>query len=150
MPRWPYLWPALLIPTYVLNPAFYLAHYWSGSVAHRFLYILVLFMALIAGFALSAGMAATHYWRTLQIEGGRIRLSPLLRMPCCLRWSWQARMLVDGRLELPVAQASLEWVGRTLLLHGHPEVEVRLGRGARAERIAQWLQDQGMPTPVGR
>ena len=59
-------------------------------------------------------------------------------------------MLVDGRLELPVAQASLEWVGRTLLLHGHPEVEVRLGRGARAERIAQWLQDQGMPTPVGR
>jgi hypothetical protein len=153
VPRWPYLWPLLLVPAYALNPVFNLARSWNETAGHRAFGLLLLLAALVGGLLISGGLLASQYWRELRIEAGRLTIRPAIQLPRGLRWclgSYLARIYKDGHLELPLNQAGLEWVGRTLLLHGHPEMDVRLGRGERAERVAKWLVAHGLPEPVGR
>lgn len=152
-PRWPFLWPLLMVPAYALNPAFNLARSWNGSAGHRLFGILILFAALFGGALVSVSMLASQRWRELRIEAGRVQIKPIIQLPRWFRWclgSHLASIHRDGRLEVPLDRTSLEWVGKTLLLHGHPEMDVRLGRGDRAERIAQWLITHGLSEPVGR
>jgi hypothetical protein len=150
MPRWPFFWPMLLIPAYGMNPVFSLARNWHGSMGTRSFSILLLFAALFGGLAISVSALTSNHWRELRVEGECLILKSAIQVPRWARWSWQATAFKNGLLEIPLPQVSLEWVGKTLLLHGHPEMDVRLGRGKSAERIAQWLTTHGFSQPVGR
>ena len=50
-----------------------------------------------------------------------------------------ARLRRDGQIRIPVPSATLEWVGRTLLLHSTPDLGVNLGRAASAEAVSDVL-----------
>ncbi len=153
LPRWPYFWPLLVIPAYGLNGVLNLGKAWHGPFWERSLGILMLVVWLMAGCLMATGIMASR-WRELRLENGRLLLKPgLERFPRWVRWTLNpaaAQAYREGQLAIPLAQASLEWVGTKLLLHGHPEIEVALGRGPRAETIARWLCDQGLASPVGR
>jgi hypothetical protein len=150
LPRWPFLWPFLAIPAHVLNPILGLARNWNGSPGYRVLGVAMLLAGVVLGIALSLGSLAIRHRRELSVDSAGILLRPVVRVP---RWLHDPRLFRtyrDHRLEIPRAQASLEWVGKSLL-HGDPDQEdVHLGRGSRAERIAHWLVAQGFPEPVGR
>lgn len=153
LPRWPYFWPLLVIPAYGLNGVLNLGRAWHGSFWERVLGVLMLVVWLTLGCTMAVGILASR-WRELRLENGQLLLKPGLNgFPRWVRWTLNpaaAQAYRDGELAIPLAQASLEWVGRKLLLHGHPEVDVPLGRGQRAELIAQWLCDRGLSAPVGR
>lgn len=152
-PRWPYLWPLLLIPIYGLNGALNLGRSWHGSLWEKGLGLVLMMGWLLVGCSMVVGIIATT-WRELRIDDGRLYLESRARaIPRWMRWLWNpqaSRAFREGQLEIDLAQASLEWVGKTLLLHGHPDTDVRLGRGGRAELIATWLMNQGLSSPVGR
>jgi len=151
--RWPYFWPLVVIPAYGLNGVLNLGRAWHGPFWERSLGVLMLVLWLTAGCLMATGIMASR-WRELRLENGRLLLKPgLERFPRWVRWTLKpaaAQAYREGQLAIPLAQASLEWVGTKLLLHGHPEIEVPLGRGSRAEAIAKWLCDQGLASPVGR
>jgi hypothetical protein len=153
MPRWPFLWPVLALLLYAVNGAFHLVRNWHGTPWQVAGSVLILLLWLAAGASMAVGSLASR-WRELSLENGQIRLRPAIEgIPRWALWCFNpqaSRAFREGRLEIPLAGASLEWVGKSLLLHGHSETEVRLGRGERAERIARWLTAHGMPEPVGR
>ena len=114
MPRWPFLWPALLVPAYLINPAFHLTRSWNGPLRFRLLGILLVVASLVCGALLSVGALASHHWRELRIERGCIFLKPAFQVPHWARWCYnpgQSRTFKEGFLEFSLDQASLEWVG---------------------------------------
>ncbi|MCE1228904.1 MAG: hypothetical protein LWX11_05390 [Firmicutes bacterium] len=154
MPRWPFLAPVGIVLAYAFNTSMQMVNVWRGGTpGWRWMAVLMTLAGLLLGCVMAAGMLASR-WKEIRVGDGRIELIPWLAGRS--RWAlllWNppaARMVKAGFIEIPLSQASLEWVGKGLLLHGHPDWEIRLGRGTKAERIAQWLQERGLPKPVGR
>lgn len=82
--KWRYLWPAVWVPTYLLNPSLNLWRTESDSPVHVLLWMLLLVLSIAGGLGLSAGVAASQCWRELRAEPNRILLRPLLQLP---RWA---------------------------------------------------------------
>ncbi len=148
LPRRTLLWPCLAGLGMALNALFQASRLWP----ERPWPALGLGLLGLAAGVLLALQGLVFRWAELGCDGARLVLKPgggLARLP-----GWMLRPFTrahrEGFLELPLGEARLEWVGRTLLLHGHPESDVVLGRGATAERVAAWLQARGVPAPVGR
>lgn len=142
--RWPWFWPLVAFGAYGANGV-------TLAIAQRRLHFSLLLALLwgLMGMVLALGDLATQ-WREVRLDAGKL----VFRSPCPWVPDWLLRFsrpgFRKGCLEVPLAGASLEWVGKTLLLHGHPMGDVRLGWGARAETLADWLQEQGLPPAVGR
>ena len=154
LPRWPFLWPALGFLAMVPNTLNGLMQSWHGRPGGRILGLLLAVGYVFSGLAIALSILATR-WRVLRFEGNELILQPWWSgltsgwvLACYSRPL--ARLQKGGEIRIPITSHSLEWVGRTLLLHEVPDMGVILGRGAGAEAIARWLKARGWPDPVGR
>lgn len=77
--------------------------------------------------------------KVLVVEGGILTVTTQLRKPFGL-----------GRLDVPVREAALEWIGGTLVIQtGEHGGQLRLGHAPAARAVADWLVARGAPPPVG-
>lgn len=77
--------------------------------------------------------------KVLVVEGGILTVTTQLRKPFGL-----------GRLDVPVREAALEWIGSTLVIQtGEQGGQLRLGHAPAARAVADWLVARGAPPPVG-
>lgn len=143
----PWLLPFVL----PLNPLLSLLRHWSDGWGYRLVFLSLLgalaFWGIVMGWVCSSWV-----WRELHVEGDRILLKPNHVLPRWLSWfngSHRMTGFRDGYVEIPLSQASLEWVGRILYLHGQPEQNICLGRGQKAQQMATWLVERGVKAPVG-
>ena len=129
-----------------INPLFSAWRMWP---AHFWEPLLFALLGAVVG-AVVALQALARQWAVIRRQGDQLVLVPgrgLEWLPTWFAGGVLGRRLL-GPVQLPVAGASLEWVGKTLLLHGNPN-DVYLGRGRRAEGILVWLRAQGLGEPVG-
>lgn len=77
--------------------------------------------------------------KVLVVEGGILTVTTQLSKPFGL-----------GRLDVPVREAALEWIGGTLVIQtGDHGGQLRLGHAPAAQAVADWLVARGAPPPVG-
>ena len=77
--------------------------------------------------------------KVLVVKGGILTVTTQFRRPFSL-----------GRMDVPVREASLEWIGRTLVIQtGERGGQLRLGHAPAARAVADWLVARGAPPPVG-
>ncbi|HEX9009160.1 MAG TPA: hypothetical protein VF804_02245 [Holophagaceae bacterium] len=77
--------------------------------------------------------------KVLVVHGGILTVTTQLRRPFGL-----------GRLDVPVREAALEWIGSTLVIQtGEHGGQLRLGYAPAARTVADWLVARGAPPPVG-
>lgn len=154
IPKWPFLVPGVLLVFGLANGLLQLFLHWHGALGWRILAIVACLGYLYMGLATAIGPMAS-LWREFRTDGATLQLHPYWGR---LLPSWTTRLYSahlarhrrGDHFEVALEGARLEWVGRTLLLHTQPEMGVRLGRGARAERAAQWLEGRGVPKAIGR
>jgi len=77
--------------------------------------------------------------KVLLVREGRLEVTTRFRRPFGL-----------GHLDAPVREAALEWIGSSLVIQ-IPDLggQIRLGHGAAARSVADWLVARGAPPPVG-
>ena len=151
-PRWPLLWPLAGFLSASFSGTFNFAAHWQSAGWEKGWWIF--WLALQLGFGCSIYVSImVGYWKRLRLVGDELLVTPPLVRPVwmlTLFFPSLARQARKGELRLPRAGLTLEWVGKTLLLHGPGGEGLRLGRGARAETIAAWFAAQGFGKPVGR
>ena len=77
--------------------------------------------------------------KVLVVEGSILTVTTQLRKPFGL-----------GRLDVPVREAALEWIGGSLVIQtGEHGGQLRLGHAPAARAVADWLVARGAPPPVG-
>ncbi|GLH71087.1 hypothetical protein GETHPA_26200 [Geothrix rubra] len=77
--------------------------------------------------------------KVLVVQGGILTVTTQFRKPFGL-----------GRLDVPIREAALEWIGPTLVIQtGRHGGQLRLGRAPAARSVADWLVARGAPPPVG-
>ena len=77
--------------------------------------------------------------KVLVVQSGILTVTTQLRKPFGL-----------GRLDVPIREAALEWIGRTLVIQtGEHGGQLRLGHAPAARTVADWLVARGAPPPVG-
>jgi len=77
--------------------------------------------------------------KVLVVQGGILTVTTQIRKPFGL-----------GRLDVPVREAALEWIGTTLVIQtGEHGGQLRLGHAPAARSVADWLVARGAPPPVG-
>ena len=153
LPRWSLLFSVAFLGIAVLSGPLMAANLWGEGFLWRFIAVAAGIGYFLVCCSNAVRLMATR-WQELRIEGRTLLLRPYWgsQLP-----AWAARIcslpmgLRNGdHFEVALGSATLEWVGKTLLLHTQPEMGLRLGRGARAEMVARWLEAHGFPKPVGR
>ena len=99
---------------------------------------LMLALRLLQAFVLWQGALRLDA-KVLVVQGGILTVTTQLRKPFGL-----------GRLDVPVREAALEWIGSTLVIQtGEYGGLLRLGHAPAARAVADWLMARGAPPPVG-
>lgn len=77
--------------------------------------------------------------KVLVVQGGILTVTSQFRKPFGL-----------GRLDVPIREAALEWIGSSLVIQTAEQGgQLRLGHAPAARSVAEWLVARGAPPPVG-